>query len=488
MKSKNQLLAVALSSAILSTGFLGFLRAETNSLVVKPDHQGPIHLACVGDSITAGVRTRIERLDAYPSQLQRMLGKGWIVGNFGVSGHTLLNKGDHPYQKTRTFTDALHFNPDLVVIMLGTNDAKDKNWQFKGDFIADYKNLIEQFKTLPSHPKVFICCSPPLPKEGKQEIPAAPLDEQAEMLAIIARDEAVGLIDMHTPLLDHMDLITDRIHPGTEGSNILARTVYRALIGMDFTGELDPILRSDWQGYELREFPFKNSVGVLIPSKNPTQGSPWVLRLNEIRNDSQLDLALLQRGFSIASLPLPNRYGSQSVVEVIDQFYNEVIESNHLSAKVLLEAYGPDGLAAMNWAACHPERVAGIYLDGAVLDFKSWPGGAPLGKGKGPGSAKDWENLKKAYGFADDAAALAYQQNPLDHLSQLAKAKIPIVSVSGTADQRIPAEENAALLEQHYKSLGGEILPISVPGRNENSHGLKDPSDAVAFLIKNSQQ
>lgn len=487
MKFPIHILAVALFSVIYFIGSPVLLKAETNSQVVKPDNQGPIHLACVGDSITVGMGTTIWHLDGYPSQLQRMLGKGWVVGNYGVSGHTLLNKGDQPYQKTRTFTDALHFNPDIVVIMLGTNDAKDKNWQFKGDFIADYKNLIEQFKTLPSHPKVFICRSPPLPKEGKQEIPAAPLDEQAEMLQVIAHDEGVGLIDMHTPLLDHMDLISDRIHPNTKGANILAHTVYRALIGGDFTGELDPVLRSDWQGYEMREFPFKNGVGVLIPSKNPAQGSPWVLRLNELRYDSQLDLALLQRGFSVASLPLPNRYGSPSVLDAMDQFYNEVMTSNHLSPKVLLEAYGPDGLAAMNWAARHPERVAGIYLDGAVLDFKSWPGGAPIAKGKGQGSAKDWENLKKAYGFADDVAALAYRENPLDHLPQLAKARIPIVSVCGTADQRVPAEENAAILEQRYKSLGGEILAISVPGRNENSHGLKDPTDAVAFLIKNSQ-
>jgi lysophospholipase L1-like esterase len=487
MKTSKHIIALVLFSVIFSIDSPHFLRAETNSPAIKPEHQGTIRIACVGDSITQGIHTMNMRLDAYPSQLQRMLGKDWIVGNFGVSGHTLLNKGDQPYQKTRTFTDALHFNPDLVVIMLGTNDAKDKNWQFKSEFIADYKSLIEEFKALPSHPRIFICRPPPLPKDGKQEIPAAPLDEQVPLLESIARDEQVAIIDMHAPLVDHMDLITDRIHPGTAGSNLLAKTVYRSLTGKDFTGTLDPFLRTQWNGYDRIEFPLGSEVGSIVYPNSPAQGARWVWRLGGMGYDPQFDLALLQKGYAVASIPLPNLYGSQTVMDAMDRAYEELTRNHQICSKPILEAYGPDGLGAINWAIRHPERLAGIYLDGAVLDFKSWPGGVTLGKGKGPGSLKDWADLKKAYGFADDAAAVAYQENPLDNLSPIVRAKIPIVSVSGTADQRIPAKENAAILEQRYKALGGEILPISVPGRNENAHGLKDPSDAVAFLIKNSQ-
>ena len=47
------------------------------------------------------------------------------------------------------------------------------------------------------------------------------------------------------------------------------------------------------------------------------------------------------------------------------------------------------GLYAYRWAAGDPARVAVIYGDAPVCDFKSWPGG----KGAGTGSAGDWAAL-----------------------------------------------------------------------------------------------
>lgn len=60
--------------------------------------------------------------------------------------------------------------PDIVTIMLGTNDAKGCNWdrtpdgvQGKGDlFQQDGLDMIAKFKALPSKPKVFVVLPPPL--------------------------------------------------------------------------------------------------------------------------------------------------------------------------------------------------------------------------------------------------------------------------------------------------------------------------------------
>ena len=76
---------------------------------------------------------------------------------------TLLNHGDKPYQKENAFKAALAYKPDVVVIMLGTNDTKPQNWKFKDQFAADYKDLIEQFAKLPSKPRIFICRPDPVP-------------------------------------------------------------------------------------------------------------------------------------------------------------------------------------------------------------------------------------------------------------------------------------------------------------------------------------
>ena len=56
-----------------------------------------IRIACIGDSITFGASIKNRDRDCYPAQLGRMLGEKWQTRNFGVSGATLLKKGDLPY-------------------------------------------------------------------------------------------------------------------------------------------------------------------------------------------------------------------------------------------------------------------------------------------------------------------------------------------------------------------------------------------------------
>src|SRR5687767_13185756 len=102
-----------------------------------------IKVACIGNSITAG---------GYPTLLQEQLGASWEVRNFGVSGSTLLRNGDHPYNKTQTFAAAKAFNPDVVIIKLGTNDSKPQNWKYAVEYQPNYTQLIRELQALPSKP------------------------------------------------------------------------------------------------------------------------------------------------------------------------------------------------------------------------------------------------------------------------------------------------------------------------------------------------
>jgi len=57
-------------------------------------------IACVGDSITYGAGIPNRMTGSYPAQLHQMLqpyDDQWEVRNFGVSGATLLRRGDLPY-------------------------------------------------------------------------------------------------------------------------------------------------------------------------------------------------------------------------------------------------------------------------------------------------------------------------------------------------------------------------------------------------------
>lgn len=69
----------------------------------------PVKVAFVGDSITEGAGLGSPGTESYPAKLQRLLGSGYTVGNYGVSGRTLLRKGDFPYWKELAYTRSREF-------------------------------------------------------------------------------------------------------------------------------------------------------------------------------------------------------------------------------------------------------------------------------------------------------------------------------------------------------------------------------------------
>lgn len=119
-------------------------------------HADPIRIACVGDSITFGAAVKDRGKNCYPAVLQRSLGDGYQVRNFGVNGATMLKKGDKPYWNLKAYKDALAFNPQIVFIKLGTNDSKPQNWKHKADYGKDYAEMIDSFLALEAKPRVIL--------------------------------------------------------------------------------------------------------------------------------------------------------------------------------------------------------------------------------------------------------------------------------------------------------------------------------------------
>ena len=214
---------------------------DVNAPIQVQRYAAPIRVACVGDSITAGSGTKVRELESYPAQLQRMLDDHtWLVRNFGVSGATLMNSGDKPYQKLPALQDALKFNPDVVIVMLGTNDSKPQNWRFHEQFVADYRELLGRFKALPKVPRIFICRPVVVIGAGAFGINGDAVAQELPLIEAIAKDAQVGVIDMRGAVGGDPALLPDNVHPNTEGANRLARAAYRALTGGEFTGALAP--------------------------------------------------------------------------------------------------------------------------------------------------------------------------------------------------------------------------------------------------------
>jgi len=186
----------------------------------------PIKVACVGDSITQGVGA--EPGKSYPSQLQALLGAGYTVGNFGVSGRTLLSKGDLPYVREKRYQEALAIEPDVVVIMLGTNDTKPQNWKFEKEFEADYRALVESFKKLKSKPRIFLC----LPSRGPEKpgnIFEGNLRKLRPRIEKLASALGCKVIDMNAALGKKPEMLADTVHPSTAGAAELAKAAAKAI-------------------------------------------------------------------------------------------------------------------------------------------------------------------------------------------------------------------------------------------------------------------
>jgi lysophospholipase L1-like esterase len=192
-------------------------------------YQAPVHVICIGDSITHGAGTKSGM--AYPAQLKSLLGGAWRVSNFGVSGRTLLKKGDFPYWKEGVYQKALASNPDVVIIMLGTNDTKPQNWRHEAEFVSDYREFVKSFQALESKPRIFVCRPCPVPEPGNYGINETAVKEEIKRIDALAAEMKVGVIDMHAALAATPELLPDRVHPNTAGAGKMAKAAFTALTG-----------------------------------------------------------------------------------------------------------------------------------------------------------------------------------------------------------------------------------------------------------------
>lgn len=296
----------------------------------------------------------------------------------------------------------------------------------------------------------------------------------------IAAGPALGLLAKRNELLKHAWLSkTQHKRPGVPAGLPLDQANEQAVkLLAEYRAAIAPKV-SQWGGCERLDFAVNGRPALLVRPKTPAPGNPWIWRTEFFGHEPQGDIALLKKGFHVAYIDMQNLYGAPAAMKIMDEFFLHLTGKYKLSPKTVLEGFSRGGLYAFNWAAHRPANVAGLYVDAPVCDFKSWPGG----KGVGPGSPGDWQNLLKAYGFTE-AEALAYDKNPVDNLAPLAKARIPIFAIIGDADEAVPVSENIDLVEKRYQKLGGKIEIIRKPGGKHHPHSLPDPKPIVDFALR----
>lgn len=204
------------------------------SVTMMAQEVGEKKFACIGNSVTFGYGHNSPSETSYPTRLQQMLGDGFVVRNFGHSGATLLNKGHRPYTQQKVYSQVLEFAPDYAVIHLGLNDTDPRNWpNYRDEFIPDYLSLIDTLRAVNPSVKVWVCRMTPIFNWHKR-FKSGTRDwfwQIQEAIEQVAQISGAGLIDFHEPLYYHPDLFADALHPDAEGAQILANTVYTAVIG-----------------------------------------------------------------------------------------------------------------------------------------------------------------------------------------------------------------------------------------------------------------
>ena len=194
-----------------------------------------IRITCAGDSITYGSGVLKSRgINSYPAQLQTKLGTSYLVSNFGLRNATASEEGDLPYINSAPYHQSLESDPDIVILMLGTNDAKEINWD-QSEYEQGLLRIVESYQQLNSKPVVYLLRSPYCfaIKEGGEVEYGIQADvvygALGESIQRVADQTGVEVIDLFTPTEGKEKLYTDGIHFTSEGYDLISDEVLKFL-------------------------------------------------------------------------------------------------------------------------------------------------------------------------------------------------------------------------------------------------------------------
>ncbi|MEG1996100.1 MAG: GDSL-type esterase/lipase family protein [Oscillospiraceae bacterium] len=174
-------------------------------------------VACVGDSITYGGGNKTS---SYPAILQTKFDQSgkkgkFTVKNYGVDGLMASPRQGCGLTSHENYIKSKAFLPNIVVIMLGTNDAKyiGENSPLYKD---DMKSIIKAFQDLPSKPKIYIATSPrahDVGNKGPGRDWASAINEKIVPLQReLAKELDLPLIDVNEYTKDMKAKVSDGIH------------------------------------------------------------------------------------------------------------------------------------------------------------------------------------------------------------------------------------------------------------------------------------
>ncbi len=193
------------------------------TLILASCSESKVRVACVGDSITEGAGITKQNRDAYPAVLDSLLIDAEVL-NCGRGGTATQKRSDFSYWDTKEFSNLFVYNPEIVILKIGTNDTKPQNWGV-GDFEKDYQALIDTLRTMPSSPKIVMCIPAPIFHTIWGINDSALVAGVIPVIKKIAKKNSLQLIDLNTPLKSHPEFFPDGVHPNEAGAKTIASII-----------------------------------------------------------------------------------------------------------------------------------------------------------------------------------------------------------------------------------------------------------------------
>ena len=190
---------------------------------------GKIRVACIGDSITQGTGVKKAKNNSYPAQLQKLLGDDYQVLNYGLNGRSVQKGVMMSYTNERFYKISQEIQPNIVVIMLGTNDTMKRNWNAV-NYEKDLEAFVQVYQNLESLPVVYLMKPPPIYRSWFGHQASVMENEVILIVQRVAEKLNIQTIDIFTALTNHAELFPDGLHPNKDGATVIAKTVYDALI------------------------------------------------------------------------------------------------------------------------------------------------------------------------------------------------------------------------------------------------------------------
>lgn len=221
-----------LLAAVASLALLAATAAVVYRRIMYPPLPRPrddrIRIAAVGDSNTygAGLLFQGRRHRSYPARLQQILGDRYQVLNYGVNRRTLQREGDWPYDGSPFAAASVAADADIVLIMLGSNDARGDNWN-AARFETELAAFVERYRARGADVHLL---TPPVAFENRRGVSWRIIqDEVAPIVRRVARNIGVGLIDVFDVTARAVTSHPDGIHLDARASALVARAVADAL-------------------------------------------------------------------------------------------------------------------------------------------------------------------------------------------------------------------------------------------------------------------